>query len=447
MNERSSWPLLAIAGMALAIVSTITTALTPLSFLSALALGLVQLLLVAIVVAAGRRSEQSLRRLNAALSHSPVLYYSIDSQARIVDINDNVADMLGFQKSAVIGRQLRDLMADDQRQAFDAVSDRKPLFKALVETGRVRNLKFTLRRETGEAFFASICALLRRDYRGNINGADCVLIDETDCVIAEASLQKARNQLFQAFIDLPVPMFHCDADGSYLQANKSMLKLMGCINVKQLNELGHDAMLAPQCRRIGHSPEVVTHSPQVFWSQQGDALDVQLSLRQRLDSDGGPVIEGMMVDMTDQVKAQRLARDSEMQFRELFDLTPVMLYSVDNKGCMTDVNACFQDTMGYQKQELVGLPALDHFVFEGPRKAYFQTVLNAPENTVGIDVQLKTRCGHIIEGSLVYKATYDDADVFQSAVCSVTDVTLERNAMEQRDQLAEELDKRQISYS
>ncbi|MFK7956645.1 MAG: PAS domain S-box protein [Lysobacterales bacterium] len=403
------------------------------------ALAVTQLLLVVGVIRLGRKHDQQLNRLNSVFNNSPILLYSTDENARIIEINNMGAQKLGYPKSELIGRQMRDFMPDEQREAFNAQSEGQPLTKELVDTGYVRNLKFALRRSNGKPFFASINAQLTHDSRGNIRGADCVVIDETDCVLAEESLKHARAELFRAFVDLPVPMFHCGADGIYLRANLSMLNLMGCETLEQLNDLGHDSMLAPESHRMRRSPDVITNTPHVFWNRQGKALDVQLSLREIPRYDDKNAAEGTLVDMTAHVEAQRVARAAEIEFRELYNKTPIMLYSVDHKGCVTNVNYFFLNTLGYQKEEVIGLPALDHFVFEGPRRDYFRNTLSERESPGAIDVQLKTRCGNIIDGSLEYKSKFDTQNVFQSSIVSVVDVTLERRAMLERDQMATEL--------
>ncbi len=255
-----------------------------------------QFLLCVALVWLGLRQVQNRRRSIAIFNNSPILLYSIDEQARIVNINGEGARKLGYTRTDLIGRTLRDFMPQKERDALNEMADHQPLVPVLVETGRVRNLKVVLRSADGTPFYGAVSARLTRNARGRITGADCVIFDETDWVLAEESLKYARAELYRTFSDLPVPLFHCAADGRYLRANTMLLQLMGCSSLEQLNELGHAPVLTDELLRRSEGETLGSWGPVSLPDRNQRTVTAQLLLRKAVDSARQPYTEGVLVD-------------------------------------------------------------------------------------------------------------------------------------------------------
>ena len=52
-------------------------------------------------------------------------------------------------------------------------------------------------------------------------------------------------------------------------------------------------------------------------------------------------------------------RESEERLRALYDTTPVMMHSLDENGCLLEVNQFWLDTLGYDRDEVMGRPVID----------------------------------------------------------------------------------------
>src|SRR5262249_21620416 len=58
-------------------------------------------------------------------------------------------------------------------------------------------------------------------------------------------------------------------------------------------------------------------------------------------------------------EANTKLRESEERVRSLYDNTPVMMHSLDEKGCLLEVNQFWLETMGYERHEVIGRPVVD----------------------------------------------------------------------------------------
>ncbi|MEM7706478.1 MAG: PAS domain S-box protein [Pseudomonadota bacterium] len=255
-----------------------------------------QFLLFVVLSWLGLRQVQNRRRSIAIFNNSPILLYSIDDQARIVNINGEGARKLGYARTDLIGRTLRDFMPQKERDALNEMADHEPLMPALVEAGKLRNLKVVLQSADGTPFYGAVSARLTRNARGRITGADCVIFDETDWVLAEESLKHARAELYRTFSDLPVPLFHCSEDGRYLRANTVLLQLMGCSSLEQLNELGHAPALTDELQRRSDAEMLGAWGPVSLPDRGRRPVTAQLLLRKAFDSARQPYTEGVLVD-------------------------------------------------------------------------------------------------------------------------------------------------------
>src|SRR6185295_11272222 len=75
---------------------------------------------------------------------------------------------------------------------------------------------------------------------------------------------------------------------------------------------------------------------------------------------GRPVqLRGIMVDITERKKVEDALRKSESHFRAMFDEAPIGLAYVDPDFRLGRVNRALCDFLGYNSEELLGLPFTD----------------------------------------------------------------------------------------
>lgn len=146
-----------------------------------------------------------------------------------------------------------------------------------------------------------------------------------------------------------------------------------------------------------------------FWDEEGEIL--------------GTV--GCARDVTKERQTERALLESERRYRSLYNNTPVMLYSVDREDRITSVSNQWLETMGFQRDEVLGRHALDFFDPESRRLAVEVTL---PEfyktgQMKNIAFRLATKKGEIKEILLSAIAERDPEGNYSGALAFVVDLT------------------------
>ena len=80
------------------------------------------------------------------------------------------------------------------------------------------------------------------------------------------------------------------------------------------------------------------------------------------DESGSIEFVGAVMDVTGRKQAEAELRDSEQQWRDVFENNPTMYFMVDAAGKVLAVNPFGADQLGYNVDELVGQPVLSVFI-------------------------------------------------------------------------------------
>ena len=64
--------------------------------------------------------------------------------------------------------------------------------------------------------------------------------------------------------------------------------------------------------------------------------------------------DGIIEDITQRKRAEEALRESESQYRRIFELTPATVAIIDNKGDILDVNTRLYEWLGYKPEEAIG---------------------------------------------------------------------------------------------
>ncbi|RJQ65631.1 MAG: PAS domain S-box protein [Desulfobacteraceae bacterium] len=74
-------------------------------------------------------------------------------------------------------------------------------------------------------------------------------------------------------------------------------------------------------------------------------------------------------DITREKLTAQALQESEKRYRDLYNNTPVMLYSLDREGRVTSVSNLWLEIMGYKREEVIGRHAFDFLAPESRREA------------------------------------------------------------------------------
>ena len=127
------------------------------------------------------------------------------------------------------------------------------------------------------------------------------------------------------------------------------------------------------------------------------------------------------------------------RFREIYDRTPVMMHSIDDQGRLVSVNDYWLETLGYERDEVLGRPSTDFLTEESRR--YAQAVALPAFRRTGatkdVEYQMVGKDGDVMDVLLSATASYDAEGQHRHSMAQIVDVT-ERKRAERALQESEE---------
>ena len=136
-----------------------------------------------------------------------------------------------------------------------------------------------------------------------------------------------------------------------------------------------------------------------------------------------------------QVTSAGLLR-SEKEYRLLFDEAPVPYQSLDEAGCILNVNRAWLDLLGYQKNDVIGRP-FSSFLHPDETEAFnthFSVFLNS-DCSRAENMRLLSRSGKVLNCLAEGKVKRSKEGIFEGTVCALIDKTAEVEAELLRKQL------------
>ena len=124
-------------------------------------------------------------------------------------------------------------------------------------------------------------------------------------------------------------------------------------------------------------------------------------------------------------------QESETRFRLLYERAPLGYQSLDENGCLIEVNKAWLDTLGYSREEVIGKSFgdflhpdwADHFKDNFPR-------FKAVGEILGVEFEMVRKDGTSILVSFNGKIGKDSTGRFQQTHCILHDITNSRRAEE-----------------
>jgi len=147
-------------------------------------------------------------------------------------------------------------------------------------------------------------------------------------------------------------------------------------------------------------------------------------------------------DMTEIKKSQNILIKSEKRYKSLFEQAPLSYQSLDENGCIIDVNEAWLQLLGYRKEEALGRSFADfltpawrpHFGENFPR-------FKAIGEILGIEFEMIQKDGAKILVSINGKIGYNLEGNFKQAHCLIHNITAERQRENELQQYRNNLEK------
>ncbi len=172
---------------------------------------------------------------------------------------------------------------------------------------------------------------------------------------ATAAFSEKSTQL-QAVVDsLPFDVFAIDQDGRYFLQNTYGRERWGDTIGKRPKDIVPDKAILKQWQennRRAFAGE--TFRTDMAFEFKGEERHFTLHMAPIERDKEITGIVGIPVEITDRVRMEEKLRESEQQYRQLFELSPMGVVTSDIKGVITSCNPAFLKLSGYSENEIVG---------------------------------------------------------------------------------------------
>src|SRR5207249_212812 len=316
-------------------------------------------------------------------------------EARSLQANDAVAELLGLRQDEVVEQSLSRFISPEETREFTAA------LREVVERGVTRNAVLNPRSAAGEVIPTSLNASALRDADGKVIGAIGILRDMRE-------LDKARAYAQRLIDDAPDPVFVPGLEARSLQANDAVAELLG-LRQDEVVEQSLSRFISPEETRefTAALREVVKRgvtrnavlNPR---SAAGEVIPTSLNASALRDADGKVIgAIGVLRDMRELDKARAYAQ-------RLIDDAPDPVFVSDLEGKIIQANEAVSGLLGFRQDEVVE-QSLSRFISPEETREFTAALREVVEHGVTRNARLNPRSasGEIIPTTLNASALRD----------------------------------------
>lgn len=391
----------------------------------------------------------------AAILHAAILenagfgIIATDPDGVVTVFNRAAERMLGYESGEVVGRMMLPdfhLLVEVAARAAEvsgelgtSVAPGFEVFVAKARRGLPNEYEWTYVRRDGATLTVLLSVTALRDAAGEITGFLAMAVDITDRVRARSDLAERDSQYRQLFRDSPNAMLVYDVERlEVLAANDALLAMYGYA-----------------------SEEVVGHSITIFWMPAQHAALIELIRGFGDESVSGGVVHRrwrnvrkdgseivvettsqwqslqnrrarlvLVSEVTDKVRAERLAADQTRFLQSLLEALPMPVFYKDREGRYLGGNRAYFGLLGIQPEDYLGKSVEDISPPElaARYRAADEEVFAAPDRIQVYETKLRAATGELRD-VVFHKATFrDHGGEVAGLIGIIHDITAQRQA-------------------
>jgi len=303
-----------------------------------------------------KSTAESLSLLDTFLSNVPIGIAFLDSDLRIVRINDNLAAANGMANSEQIGQAIAGAMPTLPIEVFEdfrrVLLDGRPILNR-----EVRNRPGSPNRVWRSSFFPVLSAT------GQLIGVGEVSQDVTEHLSAQENLKRSevrKAAILSTALDCVITM---DSEGCVVEFNPAAERTFGYNQAEVLGQNMAELIVplahrAAHARRLAHflatgeGPVLHRRIRLPGLRKDGTEFPAELSITP-IAAEEGPLFTAYLRDITEELRAERTLQESERRFRILTEALPHMVWNADATGRVSYFNRRWTEFTGVVSAESV----------------------------------------------------------------------------------------------
>lgn len=280
--------------------------------------------------------------------------YQSTLNGQFLAVDPRLADLLGYASAD----ELRDAVTDIASQIYVEPASRSRLVDMIRRQGCVNHLETCVRRKDGSQLWIAEYAQAVTDADGELTGMRGAMVDISPL---RGQLGTTSESYRSFFFNSVIGMYRSTPDGSLIEANPALARLLGYETPAMLlADIGNaDALYRDAADREAVLDSIST-SPQganiefFLRRRDGTLIRVQENSRAVRNARGDVLFfEGTIQDVSARHDAEQELRRSEERYRALVDNSQVGVF-VNRSGRYDYVNDAFAEMLGLRRDDLQG---------------------------------------------------------------------------------------------
>jgi PAS domain S-box-containing protein len=388
-------------------------------------------------IAERKKAEETLRLMQVSLEHASDAVFWVNSEARIVYVNQASCRSLERSREELLALSIPDIdpfYTNDRWQGF---------WQELTTQGTMR-FETQHRTKQGRDFPVEVNANYIK-----LDGKDysfCFTRDITERKRAEEDVRES-NELVRLVLDsVPEAVYGIDLHGKCTFCNPACLRLLGYeepadLYGKDMHELIHhsrpDGTPYPveECHiyeafRRGHGTHIDT---EVLWCRDGASFSAEY-WSHPIHRDGnviGTVVT--FVNITERKQVEQTIRESEKRYRLLFERNLAGVFRTTMEGQILECNQAAAHMFGYNSpKEILATPITDIYQMISDRGAFLRR-LKSEKSLTNHETNYRRKNGESAWAMINATLVDDDSGTVSFIEGTFVDIT-ERKVAEERVQ-------------
>ncbi|MFC1682801.1 PAS domain S-box protein [Candidatus Zixiibacteriota bacterium] len=308
-----------------------------------------------------RKSEQRYRELTELL---PQIVFEIDLQGNLLSVNQYWFDATGYaredlEKGVNISRLIIPEEAPRARQTLGKI----------IRGEEVEDYEYTAVRKDGSTY--SIIVYLSPIVRdGKAVGFRGVALDISDLKLKEEELRKSEEKFRGIAENVADIIFLTDKDGRFTYLSPAIRQILGRDPEQYIGKPFHAIVHRRDIPQALNSFNQMIRTRQP-WIQKLDMVRkdrtvVGTELSATVIIHKGQVVgtQGIIRDITERLKSQQALEQSEAELKNIINLAPDAIMTVDLQGVVTSCNTAFLRQFGYSENQI-----LDQSIYQLPTQS------------------------------------------------------------------------------
>ena len=288
--------------------------------------------------------EKSKDRYVELYDFAPVGYLTVSDTGLILEANLTLSRVLGVERKNLIKTRFSRFVCQGDTDAY-YLHLRQTFVKSEKQTAEVR-----LIRKDGTHFYAQLESVAVQDESGELNRCRTIISDITELRRAENALRASEERFRKVFEQGPLGVAILDLDYRWVSVNARLCEMLGYtedeltkltfVDITHPDDIEEDLDQSNKLL-LGEIPE--NNLLKRYVKKNGETLWISLTGTLIRDQQGeGIYFLAMIEDITERKEAQEALRESEEQYRAVFDNAGIGidLLDRDRQNCQGESSIC-----------------------------------------------------------------------------------------------------------